>query len=153
MRDPKDIGFGYGGVLRERPAPSPTQIRKIEDRVGAELPADYKAFMATQNGGAPVLNFVALADDDGYLLECLHYIDGDESDIYDVERASRRPSAGLGEQVVAVAADGSGDQLILRIVNDEWRAQWWRHDEEPSISDVAPSFSDLLNMLTAQPED
>ncbi|MBN2197443.1 MAG: SMI1/KNR4 family protein, partial [Polyangiaceae bacterium] len=147
-RRASDIGFAYGGLLRERPGPTPEQWARIEARVGA-LPEDYKAFLEIQNGGTPRLPYLPIAED-GFLVECLNYVDGAGEDIYDVERASVRPSEDLGEEVVAIAPDGSGDQLILRRVDSDWRVQWWRHDEG-TTEDVAMSFSDLLDLLEADP--
>jgi len=142
----------YGGLLRERPAPTAEQWARIEARVGAALPADYKAFLATQNGGIPLLPWVSVGDE-GFLIECLNYVDGAEADTYDVEKASRRPSRHIGEEVVAIAPDGSGDQLILRRVGGDWRVEWWRHDAlDPGATEpVAASFSALLELLEPDP--
>lgn len=145
MRELEEIGFSYRGVLRERPPPSPAQFAITESRVGAPLPFDYKAFLQRQNGGIPGLNFVRLADD-AFVIECFNYLDGAKEDSYDVEAASEWPSEDLGEQVVAIACDGSGDQLLLRRADDAWRVDWWRHDEDEYLR-VATSFSQLLELL------
>jgi hypothetical protein len=50
---------------------------------------------------------------------------------------------------VAIAPDGSGDQLVLD-PTDGWRVLWWRHDEH-STCVVASSFSELLDKLRADP--
>jgi hypothetical protein len=150
VRNLEEIGFEYLGILKPRPAPTAAQIEAIEKRVGAELPADYKAFIVVQNGGAPKKNFVA-TDDGGYLIECFNYVDGAEEDVYDVASASSYPSESLDEVVVAIAPDGSGDDLILRHSDGQWRIEWWRHDEEGTEL-IAASFSELLDKLSDEPE-
>ncbi len=149
-----EIGFEYGDLLRERPAPTDEQWARIEARVGAALPADYKVFLATQNGGRPLLPWVPIGEE-GFWVECLNYVDGAEADSYDVEKASRWPSEGIGEEVVAIAPDGGGDQLILRRVDGDWRVEWWHHDAaDPGATEpVAASFSALLDLLEPDPND
>ena len=88
---------------------------------------------------------------DGFLIECFHYVDGHKQDVYYVEQASTWPSETLGAQVVAIASDGSGDQLILLREGARWKIAWWRHDTVPSLLPIADSFGELLQMLVADP--
>lgn len=157
MRDLSEIGFSYPGLIRERPAPSEEQLAITEERVGQRLPDDYRQFLARQNGGVPGLCcFTAVDpeydDEEDFVLEAFYYVDGSGEDYYDVESASESPSELLEEEVVAIAGDGSGDQLLLRLVDGAWQVQWWRHDQEPGDFHVADSFSELLDMLGPEPE-
>jgi hypothetical protein len=145
-----ELAFSYGGILRERPAPTAAQLAVTERRVGASLPDDYKAFLAKHNGGAPDRNFLPVGND-AFLIECFLYVDGRQQDIYDVEKASEWPSQTLGEQVVAFASDGSGDQLVLRRSAGAWQVAWWRHDQEPALAPVADSFHQMLQVLVPDP--
>jgi hypothetical protein len=151
MRDITELKIGYPGILRQRGAPSEAQYAIIEGRIGCPLPVDYKAFLSAQNGGAPEINFLD-TDDDAFQIECFNYLDEKKEDIYDVEKASARASRALGKEVVAIAPDGSGDQLVLRRVGGDWEVAWWRHDEG-TCERVAASFSELLDRLTAPPDD
>jgi hypothetical protein len=145
-----ELELTYDGALRKRSPATAAQLAVIERRVGAALPADYKAFLTTYNGGAPKRNFLPVGND-GFLIESLHYVDGRKRDIYDVEKASEWPSDLLGEQVIAFASDGSGDQLIFRRVAGDWKIAWWKHDEQPALAPLAHSFEELLAALVPDP--
>ena len=151
MRDVAELKISFPGILRQRGAPSEAQYTIVEQRVCCPLPLDYKAFLGKQNGGAPEIGFLDTGDD-AFQIECFNYIDGSKRDIYDVEKASEWPSRDLREEVVAVAPDGSGDQLVLRRVGDNWQVAWWRHDMG-TCEQVATSFSELLDRLTAPPDE
>jgi len=57
---------------------------------------------------------------------------------------------------VAVAGDGSGDQLVIDFGAPVPSVGWWRHDAlegEPKVVRVAASFSELLEKLCEPPDD
>ena len=144
--------YTYPGVLRRRPAATEAQLTRIEARLKRPLPADYRAFLTTHNGGSPS-RCMFEADGETFRLECFHGVgEPRRSDAYNVETVSAGVREVLGHEVLAIAGDGSGDQLIY----DPTRGPglwWWRHDDDDDGPAVAPSFTALNAMLREAPDD
>lgn len=140
--------FSYVGLIRPRPPASDARLAEIEALLGAPLPADYRAFLQTQNGGCP-RRAAFDADGERFVLEC-YYHAGERQAVYELEKNAARVSASIGRPVLAIAGDGSGDQLIYdpRRGPGLW---WWRHDSDAQVL-VAPSFAAFDAMLV-EPDD
>ena len=59
---------------------------------------------------------------------------------------SKWPSRDLGREVVAIAGDGAGDQLIFLAPGDP-AVYWWKHDEHLPPIRMASSFTELLRLI------
>jgi hypothetical protein len=143
-------------VIRRAPA-TDAQIAVVEARFGP-LPADYKRFLQSVNGGAPAaLKHDPAADPtddprecvvvhpehDPLGVECFHGLGGED---YEVEEQSRWPSRDLGREVVAIAGDGAGDQFIFLAPGDP-AVYWWKHDVRVPPIHMASSFTELLRLI------
>jgi hypothetical protein len=143
-------------VIRRAPA-TDAQIAVVEARFGP-LPADYKRFLQSVNGGAPAALKHGPAPDpsdnprecvivhpehNSLGVECFHGLGGQD---YEVEEQSKWPSSDLGREVVAIAGDGSGDQLIFLAAGDP-AVYWWKHDELVPPIRMASSFTELLRLI------
>jgi hypothetical protein len=142
------VEFGYFNRIVQLPPATDDQIAVVEARFG-ELPTDYRYFLKTVNGGRPSRTFI---DVPGWSfdIECFNGVGGDPTGPYAVERRSARTSEVLDRQVVAIAGNGAGDQLIFLSADDPAVYQWI-HDEDVPPVPMAPSFTDLLAMLREPP--
>jgi hypothetical protein len=77
-------------------------------------------------------------------VECIYGLG--TSDEYEVESRSSWPSKVLGREVVAVAGDGFGDQLVLLAPGDPAVYQWLHDQDAPPIP-MASSFTELLSLI------
>jgi hypothetical protein len=137
--------FTYARMVVRRPPATDAEIAALEARFGA-LPADYKRFLQSVNGGSPRAKHAPAlddlldpeADDPGrcameytkhtpfgervfsFEMECIYGL-GPPADTYEVEHYSKQPSRGLGREVVAIAGNGAGDS-----------SSFWRPVIQPS---------------------
>ena len=151
MRDLTELGIFYRGKVIERKPATLIDIAEFEKKHGVKLPTDYISFVSKMNGGTPTLNWLETKGKEAFELEAFYHLSGDDTDYYSVSRASKAPSEALGRTVVAIAGDGSGDELILDPTAASAKVKWWRHDtrDEPEL--VAESFADLLDKLVKSP--
>lgn len=153
MRELAELGIYYQNCVIERPIPSLDEIAEFQARQGVALPADYLQFLRTINGGAPTLNFFE-NDEAAFAIEAFHYLalESDPDDSYSIAVASEWPCEELGRKVIAIAGDGSGDQLIIDPSQGP-EVRLWRHDDgsEPEI--LASSFEALLAGLKPDPDE
>jgi hypothetical protein len=63
-----------------------------------------------------------------------------------VEYHSKWPSRTLGREVITIAGDGAGDQLIFLAPGDS-AVYLWVHDQAVPPRQIASSFSELLRLL------
>jgi len=143
------IEFQYANLVKPLPGATTKQLAAIERHFGGALPSDYADFLRGLNGGSPQPSLVGTPRD-GFNIEAF-YGSGSKSDAYDVLKASQRASKAAGSNVVAIASDGSGDQLIFLKPGDAG-VYHWLHDEVAKPRRVAKSFSHLLAGLTELPE-
>jgi hypothetical protein len=161
--------FVYHRKVVRRPPATGDQIAAVEARFGP-LPVDYKGFLLSVNGGAPRAKHAPAlddlepeADDPGrcvveypdysrgvervfsFEVEDFHGL-GPPADIYEVEYASGWPSRYLGREVVAIAGDGAGDQLIFLAPGDP-AVYLWAHDKEVPPVRMKSSFTELLRFV------
>ncbi len=139
MRDLKEIGMSYMGKITERKAPSVAKIKQLEQALELKLPKSYKHFLKKANGFAPTLNTFSVGRD-GWSLECFYHVADDLSHGYNVAERSKWPSEALGHPVIAIAGDGSGDQLIFDPMQDKEALYMWSHESSQKPVKVANSL-------------
>ncbi|EKE67535.1 SMI1/KNR4 family protein [Gallaecimonas xiamenensis] len=150
MRDVSELNIYYQNKVVEKPVPSDSDILSFEKKYGVKLPEDYVSFIQTVNGGAPSLNLY-VDDDMEFDVEAFYFLslEADEEDYYSVIAASQWPTESIGRTVIAIAGDGSGDQLIFDLSLGQ-EVRLWRHDEEEEPEIIAASFSDFLSKLVEE---
>jgi cell wall assembly regulator SMI1 len=140
------------GYLRREPPASPEQIDALERRIGVPLPADYRAYLAAQNGGRLENNNEAAKTIFG-LGELPDYTNmGDKLDTY----AGRVPA-----WLLPVAQDEYGNLFAVSLrPRDNGSVWFWDHEEEadegePPTEDnlerKADSWTGFLDGLTPPP--
>jgi hypothetical protein len=146
MRDLKEIGISYVGKIIERKAPSAAEIKQLEQTLGTKLPETYKQFLEKANGFSPILNTFSV-DSYAWSLECFYHVASDLSHAYNVAAQSEWASEVLARPVIAIAGDGSGDQLIFDPTQHAEALYMWTHDSSEQPVKVADNLEAFLDML------
>ncbi|HEY7223403.1 MAG TPA: SMI1/KNR4 family protein [Micromonosporaceae bacterium] len=150
MAQPYPVRFTYAKKIVPLPPATADQLAVVETAFGP-LPSEYRRFLSTVNGGAPVPCFLDFPSRHEFEIECFYGV-GAPSDAYSVEYRSASVSERMGQTVVAIAGDGFGDQLILLRPGDPAVYQWVHDEQIPPIR-MAPSFPALLAALVPAPKD
>jgi hypothetical protein len=148
------LTFSYMNMIVPHSPPTAADWKRIETRIDAALPPDYKAFIIKQNGGIPSKCVAAFGGHE-FWIETFYHVGHDVDDGYNCESQSTWVSEALGVQALAIAGDGSGDQLVLQVSKGKSQIMWWAHDAEDdkSMLPIATSFTDLLARLEAAPQE
>lgn len=119
-------------------------VRALEQRLGATLPEQYRAFLARQNGGEPTPSAFRFAHRSG------PYTDGRVRylfSVYDGKRSledrnalyKTRFSKRLPDEMVPIGADSFGNLVCLSVGAGEEGSVWfWNHDNEGQTASGAP---------------
>ena len=140
-----------------------SNLKALEQRLGAPLPPDYSAFLLHYNGGSPTPDGVPVEGwaDGGPILEVrelyryrLQPRDADDL-LWNAECFAGRIPEGL----LPIGANSFGDQICLWITGkDRGAVVLWDHEAEhkpPSrrnIYAVASSFSEFLERIDEYPD-
>jgi cell wall assembly regulator SMI1 len=139
------------------------ELDDLETTLKVKLPADYRVFLLSFNGGLPEPNLIPLMNDPAdthAMLECLFCIaEGDNLDI--TERNSwmeGRMPAGF----IAIGEDPGGNQICLDLTPENYgKVYFWDHEEEVEEGEipdfrnvyfVANSFQEMMDNLSVLPE-
>jgi hypothetical protein len=133
-------------------AASHRALRKVEKVIGADLPSQYREFLAKHGGGRPVPATFRVGEGIGGTINEFYDIDG-LSDTYRVFQG-RIPA-----HLLAIGYDGCGNQVCLAVSGEELGSVWfWDHEGEPpegaepatsNLHRIAPSFTLFLDGLHA----
>jgi hypothetical protein len=141
------VEFGYMNRIVQLPPATDDQIAVVEARFG-ELPADYKRFLKTVNGGRPSRPFMDVSGW-SFDIECFNGLGGDPTGSYAVERRSAWASEILERQVVAIAGNGAGDQLIFLSAGDP---AVYQPPANPGTRLSPPAASNTSRLCLSPPE-
>jgi hypothetical protein len=131
----------------EPPKPATdAQIAAFERLIGSNLPADYREYLRTVNGGPPkphnyygpvirlyVQYIYSLVDDEDELSGL----------IYEWRAASDMPET-FRDRLLPVAHVGDGDRLFLSLLNGE---VFYHFQDEDSFTRIDDSFSSILKNI------
>ena len=140
-----------------------TDIAKVEKKLGAELPTDYREFLLTTNGGRPEPNIFIAHTRPGGSREVLAWFfcikEDDSNDLLEnVDIFQNR----LPESLLPIATDPFGNIICLSIEGrDRGKVYFWDHEKEAVKVDpfgydnvyfIADSFEEFLKSLLTSPE-
>ena len=141
---------------------SAEQIAAFERRFGVQLPAGYKKFLGTINGGTPVPNRFTVPGCGAALADFLYGIRVDRVP-GDLEREQREASRldPLPPGFLIIGHDPGGDGLLLSTSGEDagWVYFWersrrvWARAGGPNTFPVAKSFSRFLKSLREPPPE
>lgn len=139
---------------RQGPPITEADLDAFESRLGQRLPADYRQFMLSQNGGRPIPNYLPSNPNVGIgVFFCLTSDDQDDSmaqmlDVY----SDRYPP-----RMLPIAESAGGNLICLSLTgDDENSVYFWEHEmesdegeppREDNLEKIADSFADLLENL------
>ena len=134
---------------------SESDLRQLEDDVGARLPADYRAFLLEHNGGDFPFEVATTSDSSDPRYTTIGYFyginTGDSSDLLATNRLIDHLPSGF----LAIGGDSCGDQICVVGTGRQAGSIWaWDHEEEHSdhwpprdSHRVADNFTDLYKRL------
>jgi cell wall assembly regulator SMI1 len=131
---------------------SPDAIARIEQRFGARLPDDYRAFLLQRNGGyAPGSGF----DDDVSIRYFFSAGPNDDPYLEDIEEAAgsyfEDDELELRDGFVPIGEDDGGNLVLLHVnPGDDYGAVWfWGHDipGDDAYERVTDSFAAFFAAL------
>lgn len=140
---------------------APVDIDELESVIGSALPADYRDFISTANGGTlPYAVRLPPGEDDGELLEfsSLTRVHGDYGLAANwTSYADTVMAENLPPNLLQVAHDGGGSTLYLDLNEDSYGSVWafvfglpeWAGGRRSNMGgQVAPNWNAYLDMLT-----
>lgn len=162
-KDKQEFSTKSGGVVRFRGSRRPAtakQVAAFEAVLSVKLPADYKKFLYTTNGGIPTPNCFNVPDRSDALCDILYGIHEKrgQSDLeWEQEQASQWDPLPLG--FVAIGHDPGGSSLLLATSGkDAGKVYFWNRDgmwvreDGHNTFPVANSFTAFLAGLREMPE-
>src|SRR5262245_52633494 len=132
MRDLRELNMNDGGLPVDRKPPSDNEIREFEMYFGVELPGDYVKFLRHSNGGHPELDaYVPLESTDSELEGVSHfyYLDDDQQGLEGLWGETKVWRDVLSPDIVPIADDGLGNQILLSFDQDPPSVKLCIHDE------------------------
>jgi hypothetical protein len=145
---------GFGPVSAQK-------IAAFERRFGIKLPADYKQFLRTTNGGIPDPNCFNVPDRGEALADYLYGV-REERTYCDLEWEQRQASHWdpLPPGFVAIGHDPGGSTLLLATLGEDagrvffWdRSGLWVREDGHNTFPLAASFTAFIESLRELPED
>ncbi len=155
MRDLTELNVNEGGLPVTRKPPTKGQIEAFERHFGICFPSDYLQFLHHSNGGYPELNAFrpkGLVEDVLWGVDCFYYLTDDRQDLGGLWGATEVWHQFLGFNVVPIAQDGGGNQILLSFDQTPPSVNLCIHDEEMRLIHVADSFGEFIDMLTEDPD-
>ena len=144
------------------PPTSPAQLDEFERDEGVQLPAEYREFLLTSNGGRPDDNIVDVPDLDEVAVNDFFGLQPGE--MYDLRGERAMYEGRIPPGTLPVADDPGGNLFLLSLAGDSKGAVYfWDHEEEPreegtdwsdfeNVYRVADGFDQFLAMLRPDEE-
>jgi hypothetical protein len=137
-------------------------IDAFEKSHGIRLPADYRGFLASYNGGRPEKEFrvFTFQKEDGLTSDSLvDWFSGlIESEDYSLEEDFEIYADRIPQGMLAIACDPFGNLILLGVRESAASGVWfWDHENEPTsilasgIYKIADGFEEFIESLTPAP--
>ena len=138
------------------PTPTGASVHELENRLGKELPDEYREFLLSTNGGVPQEQNLAKPSHIGIIVNGFFSLDLADNDL-SMDYALTTWTGRYPDGYLPIARC-KGSNLLLLDLRDAsaGRVVYWDHegeadDDEPprddNLTDVADTFSELLTML------
>ncbi|MGD9724271.1 MAG: SMI1/KNR4 family protein [Pirellulales bacterium] len=142
-------------LTKQGPCISDADVRCLESRIGRELPADYRAFLLTCNGGRP--SYHVIRDPDLGDLGVQLFFGIREDEFYSIDAEHRNMRGRRPERCLCFAIDGCGNAFCLSLGSPDYGSVYfWDHEEEAPEGDgptednvyhLADSFTGFWNRM------
>jgi hypothetical protein len=129
------------------------QIAEFEKTEGIILPADYRAFLKTYNGGRPIPDCFPFGTEPGSLLDTFFELGEGESETNDLQTKCNRYRGRIPPTVMPIGRDAGGN-IVLLGVHGEHRGRVYFLDymNPRPIFEIAPSFEAFLDSFEPPPK-
>ncbi|HWO19370.1 MAG TPA: SMI1/KNR4 family protein [Kofleriaceae bacterium] len=129
------------------------QIAAFEKIEGVTLPAAYRAFLKTYNGGRPIPDAFPYGDDDGSLMHAFFELDEGEDESFDLQTICRRYRGRIPHTVMPIGCDAGANIILLGVHGEHYgRVFFLDHMNPRPIFEIAPSFEAFLDSFEPRPE-
>ena len=128
---------------------SEIQVAAFEECIGRGLPADYRSYLLTENGGSPAAPFYR-GDVVEIYVQVLYSLRDDEERGLIWEWSTAHVPKTFKDVLLPIATVNGGDSLLLSLVNGE--VFFYEHEID-SFTRIDDSFSDIIAKLHRQPKD
>lgn len=155
MRDLQDLNINEGGMPVDRPPPSDREIADLESHFGVKLPDEYVTLLRHANGGHPELDAFqpqGAVEEDLWGVNRFYHLGNDKDDINGLWRATTEWQAAVGKNIVPVANDPGGNQVMLRFDSSPPSVVVCVHDEDFRMIPTADSFGEFIDLLCEDPD-
>ena len=134
---------------------SPTDLEKVENKVGYQLPQEYKSFLLKHNGGRPLLDAVRYKNEHFDFVAYFYAIRGE---MYhdDLARQIGEHEDMIPEGYLPIAESPGGDVFCISLKESTMGAIFhWDHEEanydgepwEYNMTKLAPSLTKFIEGL------
>jgi len=147
MRDIKELKIAKGG---RSTVASLAELDKLEEKIGAALPASYRHFISEANGGHPELDTFYGSEGSQWGVNNFFFA-GDDSSVESlVWNYDNRPFDS-SSKFLPIARGGGGDLFCLDLVSGQ--IVIWLHDTQgDSVRLVAENFEAFIDGLKENPD-
>ena len=155
MRDLQELNMNEGGRPVDRPAPSDREIADYETHFGVQLPDEYVMLLRHANGGHPELDGFqpqGIVEEELWGVDRFYHLGGDKDDLGGLWGVTTQWQAAVGKNVVPVASDGGGNQIMLRYGSSQPEVIVCVHDDNFQMIPVASSFGEFIDLLCEDPD-
>ena len=124
-------------------------ILELEGKIGFRLPADYREFLVTSNGGSAIPNVFLISSAQGESsLSILFGITSRKA--YDLWANALEAYEDMDRSMLPIGEDPGGNQIVMSLHADTYGKVYFCDHEVPSpgnLSLLASSFTEFLNKL------
>jgi cell wall assembly regulator SMI1 len=144
--DPGSLGSG-------NPA-TDEQIAELEKIEGITLPADYRAFLQTHNGGRPIPDQFPIGADNGSLLDAFFRLGEGEGRISDLQTNCDQFRGKIPHSMMPIGRDARGNIILLGVHGEPYGRVFFLDYMNPRpIFEIAPSFEAFLDSFEPRSEN
>ena len=129
------------------------QIAEFEKIEGVKLPADYRAFLMTYNGGRPIPDCFPFGTEPGSLLDTFFELGEGEGKTNDLQTMCDQYRPRIPHTMMPIGCDAGGNAILLGVHGEPWGRVFFLDYMNPRpIFEIAPSFEAFLASFEPRPE-
>lgn len=129
------------------------QIAAFEKIEGVTLPAGYRAFLETYNGGRPIPDAFRFGTKPGSLLNTFFELDEGEGETDDLQTMCDRYRRRIPHTMMPIACDAGNNVILLGVHGEHYGRVYFLDQMDPRpIFEIAPSFEAFLGSFEPPPE-
>jgi hypothetical protein len=128
------------------------QIAAFEKIEGVTLPAGYREFLKTYNGGRPIPDAFPYGVDDGSLLNTFFELGEGEDETNDLQTMCRRYRGRIPHTMMPIANDAGNNKILLGVHGEHYGRVYFLDQMNPRpIFEIAPSFEAFIDSFEPPP--